>query len=150
MLFDCVELLGEHMIQQMVHGFDVALDTMAADGKAAGGTQVADLAKVFALADIGNVDFYCWYCYRFESVQQSHGSMGVSSWVDDNAIHGTIARLNLVDKIAFVVALVDVYLDAALGGMGLNQLTEIAVCGAAINVWFADAQHIKIWAVNNA
>ena len=149
MLFDCLELLGEHMIQQMVHGFDVALGAMAADGKAAGGTQVADLAKVFALADIGNVDFYCWYCYRFESVQQSHGSMGVSSWVDDNAVRRAIGRLDRIDDRALVVGL-DVHLDAALGGMGLNQLTEIAVCGAAIDVWFADAQHIKIWAVNNA
>ena len=49
-----------------------------------------------------------------------------------------------------MVALININVDAAFFSMVLDQSAEIFVGGAAVNVWFADAKHVEVWAVNDA
>ena len=49
-----------------------------------------------------------------------------------------------------MVALVDLYVDAACFGVVVDERAEIGVGGAAVDVWLADAEHIEIWPVNDA
>ena len=69
--------LSQFHVEQMVDAFDIALDAVAGDGLAAGGADVAYLAKLFALADIGDVDLYRWNADGFHGVEQGDGGVGV-------------------------------------------------------------------------
>lgn len=142
--------LSQFHVEQMVDTFDIALDAVAGDGLAAGGADVAYLAKLLALADIGDVDLYCWNADGFDGVEQGDGGVGVGGGVDDDAVCGAVAGLNLVDEVAFVVALVDLYIDAARFGVVVDEGAEVGVGGAAVDIRLADAEHVEVWPVNDA
>ena len=137
-------------VEQMVDAFNIALDAVAGDGLAAGGADVAYLAKLFALADIGDVDLYRWNADGFHGVEQGDGGVGVGGGVDDDAVCGAVAGLNLVDEVAFVVALVDLYVDATCFGVVIDEGAEVGVGGAAVDIRLADAEHVEVWPVNDA
>ena len=49
-----------------------------------------------------------------------------------------------------MVALVDLYIDAACFGVVVDEGAEVGVGGAAVDIRLADAEHIEIWPVNDA
>lgn len=142
--------LSQFHVEQMVDAFNIALDAVAGDGLATGGADVTHLAKVFALGNVGDVNFYRRNPNGFHSVQQRDGGVGVGSRIDDDAVCVFVAGLDLVDEVTFVVALVDLDVDAARLRVVFDQRAEIGVGGAAVDVWLADAEHIEIWPVNDA
>ena len=80
------------------------------------------VAERLALMDVGDVDLDDRTTERTDAVVECHGSMGISTGVEHDAVEGEAHLLHLVDKLALDVALVVGYLDIGETGLQLGQI----------------------------
>lgn len=125
---------------QGVDGFEVALEAVAFDGLFGVVRNVAEATERFSFVYVGDVDFNGWNVGGFEGIQDGNGGMGVSTWVDDNAVKlFKEGFLNACDKVSFVVALEEGNGYVFCLTLVFNEGVEVLESTLAVDVRFSDA-----------
>ncbi len=137
------------MLQQRVNGGAVALQALALNRFKAIHTWIRNLAKILPAVHIANMHLHRRQLHRFQRVQNRHAGVGVSRRVDNYAITKISRLLNCVHQRALMVTLHNLALHLHFLTMLVNQLHQIGVAGAAVNLRLPPAQQIQVGAVNN-
>ena len=122
---------------------------MAFDGLRAGGTDIADFPEFITGIRIGDVDFHRGKSHCLQRVQNGDAGMGIGTGIDHNAVGFAVRLLDGIHQIPFMIGLVQGDINPQLSGMFLNETAKICIGGFAVDLRFTDAQHVKVWSVNN-
>ncbi len=114
---------------------------------AAGHARVGDLAERLPCGNVAEMDFDGGQGDGFQRVQYGDGRVGVGGRIDDDAVEFAQCLLNPIDENALVVGLADIDDEAELRRGLLDEGDERGVVLLAIDIRFADAKHVEIWAV---
>ena len=82
-----------------------------------------------------------------QCVEDGDGRVGVGGWVDDDAVKFAKSLLNPIDENALVVGLANIDGKAELCCGLLDEGDERGIVLLAVDIRFADAKHVEIWAV---
>ena len=86
---------------------------------------------------------------RLQRIENRDAGMGIGRGVDDNPVRIAVSRLNAVDNRAFVVGLVQDRLDIFLHAAVINILLQAAVILGAVDVGFAQTEHVDVRSVDD-
>jgi hypothetical protein len=101
----------------------------------------------FALVHVRDMHFNNRCAYRLDAIGQCNAGVCVGSSVEHDAIAGESHLLQLVDEMAFVVALKVINLH--VGEKRTQARQEIVERSVAIYVWFAHAQQVKVGPIDD-
>ena len=86
--------------------------------------------------------------HRLESIEKRDGRVGVSARIYYDAVGLVeICLLDVVDQVAFVIALETCEFYAFVLAVLLDHGDEIFVCLGAVDVGLPDAEHVKVRSV---
>lgn len=111
------------MLEQIVHGFEIAGKSVAGDDSNAGRRGDGHGPEGLAGVDIGNMHLHRRDGGAAQSIIDGVAVMRVGPRVDDDAAEAGPGGLDSVDKRALMVRLEQLHLAAHGGGVLVNQFT---------------------------
>ena len=95
------------------------------------------------------MDFHRGDTDGLQCVQQGDAGMGIGAGIDDDAVLLSVGLLNGVHQVSLMVGLVQGDADAQFFGIGPDQITQIRIGCFAVDLRFADAEHVQVRPVDD-
>lgn len=134
---------------QKQHSLPITLNTLPHYGLKRSLTHEGYLAEILSLSHVRNMNLDIRNADGFQCVEQSHRSMRICRWVDDDGIGLSERLLNAVNQRTLVAALEKLDLVAQLGRSIAHELAERLEILLSVDIGLANAKHIDIRPIHN-
>ena len=137
------------LIQEMIHGPEVAVEAQPVDLAHAGGGGDGNGPEGLPLVDVADVDLVGGDVHRLQRVQNGVAVVGVRAGVDDDGVVHAVGGVDLVDDGPLVIGLIAAGGGAVLLRVPLDEGAQVGVAGLAVDARLPLAQQVQVGAVDD-
>ena len=105
------------------------------------------MAELLTLVYVRDMHLYHRTFQRADAVVQRNAGMCISPCIQHDAVAGEAHLLHLVDQFALHIALIVIYLNVRVSLLQFRQ--EYFERLTTIDAWFAHAQQVQVWPIDN-
>ena len=135
------------IVYQQVDRFRIPVGAVPLDRCDAGGADKADPPERFAGVRIADVNFNGGNPDRLQRIEQCDAGVRIGAGIDHDPVRGMIGCLNAVNKISFMIGLVNFNVNALSVSMGNDFLAKSSVSLISVNLRFPKSEQIQIRSV---